>query len=176
MRSVLHWEGGMFNPEYTDEVLADLKRVFDEEGMILLQDVLQNPEDTLLSLKPIKEVFNPLHEVATSLSCNVDFSKFLSSFFQKEVIATSIARRFTWSNYKLLEEKESIAILDITPNFPDNAGGNIMLTNGEGDATLIPAGYNTLVIAKDVFASLQYCNHYAKDRYRSLIFIKYKNK
>lgn len=82
--------------------------------------------------------------------------------------------RMTWKEYSMILDIQKLrnghdVIVDVTDDFPQNAGGDIVYTIGGKETVEIPASSNTLVvvkITKNTRSFLKYANHYAKVKNR----------
>ncbi len=166
----------------TPQVLEQIKRTLENEGTVQLQDFLA-PDLYNQLIQTIKET--ALAEEQQLLTHTYkkgpvpympEVEQFLQFIDLKQESAS--LKVFTWKDYMLLHDNnqtlpEYEIILDCTDAWDENAGGEITYTDGEGNSGTLPAKANTLTITKTqgLQRFVHYCNHYAKDKQRVLIFI-----
>jgi len=105
-------------------------------------------------------------------------SKFLKPIFGIELKEESWKLvSLTWKEYSMILDsyKSRVGfdvIVDVSDDFPDNAGADIVYTTGGEETVEIPASSNTLIIVKigdKTRSFLRYANHYAKDKKRNFL-------
>ncbi len=107
-----------------------------------------------------------------------EFRQFIAAITQRKVKSISFqVYSFTWKDYIALSDyrKEAAGldiIIDCTPAWPQNAGGNIIYTDGRGTMAYVPARKNTLTLVQrnaTIKRYVQYCNHYAQGARRYVL-------
>lgn len=120
----------------------------------------------------------PLSSKLNSLLNTSEFLVFVSFIIQQKVHFISwMAYILTWKDYILLhdsrhEKPGTDLIIDCTEDWPENAGGKIVYTDGQGNMFYVPPPRNALTIVhrtRKIQRYVQYCNHYAQEAKRYLL-------
>jgi len=123
---------------------------------------------------PIKKELSPfLFEIDTIISSIINKKINLKN----QTLLTFQHKDYTLLNDKNIKPAGYDIIFDLTDNWQDSYGGNLIYTNGQGTSFTIPAKANTLTIIKRTnhFQKyIEYINHYAKKKKRCLIFLSIK--
>ena len=111
----------------------------------------------------------------------LQFLKILSPSITK--IPEGYCIELNHQDYSLLHDEENHKektnhrfdlIIDLSDNWPDEAGGKIVYTKSDGEALFVPASTNTLtLVSRAGFGRyIEYCNHKAKKNKRKIILIE----
>lgn len=156
---------------FTDIVYAQLQH----EIHLLLWQSLEKP---LYSHYASAEV----SQVIKTIISNQNLLNLLIKIIDKKISIQDIkAYQLSWKNYSLLHDKlqENTGfdlIIDFTEAWSEQAGGNIIYTNGINQSVTITPAKNAITLIerkKSVQKFFQYCNHYSKGRERKFIVITF---
>lgn len=160
---------------YTPEILAQAKKMFESQKAIQLHKILADTKFKITYKKysePLEGVYEEGNitsqkEIAKSLD------PIMKTFFGKKT-PTLKAIRISKGNYCMFLplKKRYHVLIDITEQWDVHTGGMLFYQQQTGEAFSVPVSYNTLNIidAKGLRGFITYANHYA-GRNKRLILI-----
>jgi len=169
-----------------------IQKQFFREGIVVLFDILTPEILAKIKIELSKTKWTKDHHILTysystalltpvikHLISSPEFQHLIfkicqqkASLFQFQLISC------TWKNYTLLHDSQSKPpkyeiILDFTDDWDPKAGGFITYTNGTGEYTKLPQHNNMLAVINRKYHPhkfIQYCNHYAQEKQRMILF------
>jgi len=165
------------NPAYNQEAVQQKLRehLESQEGIKTVQCQSFLLEVNQPNTSKFKHNIDPLHHNyrEATITNSEEIQSFVESITKKNLkCITKKSIAMTWKEYQIIDDHHDNAskidvILDITDNWPENAGGTVAYVDGDGNYHTVPTTYNALtVIIRESTTKrfLQYVNHYGKDK------------
>lgn len=190
----------MVNPIYLkSETVQQLQSLFKQNNLlpsIQLHNFFTEQEykkiNSIIKSSTFKHEKKPLLYSYSQASIKKELSPFLIEIqsitvailskkisFKTKSILQFQHKDYTLLNDKNIEPQAYDIIFDITTDWQDSYGGNLIYTNGHGTSFNIPSKANTLIIikrTKEFNKYIEYINHYVKKKKRCLIIATIPNK
>jgi hypothetical protein len=155
------------------EKVVQLEKFFTKEMYAQLRKLARTSK-YIQAIKPLGSTYH-VAKTKNTLFLLRDLSAFLQQIVKKKIRTIDVDLLYlTWKDYSILHDdmlNKAEFIIDLTEGWDQDAGGNVMYTDGYGNfITLVPGG-NTLTIANSSSLKrfFQYVNHYGKNKKRYLL-------